>query len=81
MKRFAALPLLLLTLAPAWSLPAQAQRENTRIGENQREAKKAAKLQQKLNKKAAARQRKAMKKYQKAQGKAARQQKRRTKPH
>lgn len=76
--------LLLLALSVAclvtitWSVPAKAQRENTSIGENQREAKRAAKQQQKLNKKAAKKDRKAYKKYMKAQKKSAKQKPRRT---
>jgi uncharacterized protein HemX len=83
MKRIA--PLLLLVALNlgatnvAWSMPAKAQRENTRIGENAREAKRAAKQQQKTNKQLAKQHRKAMKKYQKAQRKAAKQQQRRYK--
>jgi len=73
MKRIAAF-LLLLVVATAWSLPAMAERENRSIGENSREARKAAKQQQKYAKKQAKRQQKAMKKYQKAQRKAAKQQ-------
>jgi Sec-independent protein translocase protein TatA len=74
MKRIAAF-ILLLALGVAWSMPAIAQRENRSIGENSREAKKAAKQQQKYSKKQAKRQRKAAKKYQKAQRKAAKKQK------
>lgn len=76
MKRIAALILLAASCVP-WSIPAIAQPENRSIGENSREAKKAAKQQQKYSKKQAKRQRKAAKKYQKAQRKAAKQQKRR----
>jgi hypothetical protein len=72
MKRFSAF-ILLTALAVACSIPAAAQRENRSIGENSREAKKAAKQQQKYGKKQAKKQRKAMKKYQKAQRKAAKQ--------
>ena len=75
MKRIVAF-LLLLAFSVAWSLPAYAERENRSIGENGREARKAAKQQQKLVKKNAKRQRKAIKKYQKAQRKAAKQQQR-----
>ncbi|MFY9792270.1 MAG: hypothetical protein WA474_21935 [Candidatus Sulfotelmatobacter sp.] len=71
MKRIAAF-LLLFALSIAVSTPAQAQRENRSIGENGREARRAAKQQQKYSKKAAKKQRKAMKKYQKAQKKAGR---------
>jgi hypothetical protein len=70
MKRVAAF-LLLLAFSVAWSIPACAQPENRSIGENGREARKAAKQQQKRVKKAAKKQRKAMKKNQKAQKKAA----------
>lgn len=77
MKRFVTVLLMLMALISA--MPAQAQRENTRIGENAREAKKAAKDQQKINKRIAKKQRKAMKNYQKAQRRAAKPQKRRTK--
>ncbi len=73
MKRIGAF-LLLLALSVAWSVPEYAQRENISIGENSREARKAAKQQQKISKKMAKKQRKAMKKYQKAQRKAAKQQ-------
>jgi hypothetical protein len=76
MKRISTF-LLLVVLSVAWSMPASAQRENRSIGENSREAKKAAKQQQKYSKKQAKRQRKAAKKYQKAQRKAAKQQKHR----
>jgi hypothetical protein len=78
MKRIAAF-LLLAASSVAWSVPADAQPENTRIGENGREARKAAKQQQKASKKVARKQRKAMKKYQKAQRKASKRQQRRTK--
>jgi len=74
MKRIAAF-VLLAAFSVAWSIPVYAQRENRAIGENQREAKKAAKQQQKYSKKQAKRQRKAAKKYQKAQRKAAKKQK------
>jgi Sec-independent protein translocase protein TatA len=77
MKRIAAFILLLAAVSVALSMPAHAQRENRSIGENSREAKKAAKQQQKYSKKQAKKQRKAAKKYQKAQRKAAKQQKRR----
>jgi hypothetical protein len=77
MKRIAAL-ILLGVLSVAWSIPAPAQRENRRIGENGREARKAAKQQQKESRKLAKRQRKAMKKYQKQQRNAARRQQHRT---
>jgi uncharacterized protein HemX len=83
MKRIA--PLLLLLAVGfgstnlAWTLPASGQRENTSIGENQREAKRAAKQQQKTNKKLAKQHSKAMKKYQKSLRKSAKQQKRRYK--
>jgi hypothetical protein len=76
MKRIAAF-LLLAAVSVAWSVPANAQRENRSIGENGREAKKAAKQQQKASKKIARKQRKAAKKYQKQQSKAAKQQKHR----
>jgi hypothetical protein len=78
MKRIAAL-ILLGVLSAAASLPANAQRENRSIGENSREARKAAKHQQKASKKLAKQQRKAAKKYQKQQRKAAKQQQRRHK--
>jgi hypothetical protein len=77
MKRIAPF-LLLIALSLSGSLPASAQRENTRIGENRREAKKAAKDQRKLSKRIARKQRKAMKHDQKVQRRASRQQKRRT---
>jgi hypothetical protein len=78
MKRLGVLILLLGSIA-AWTIPAYTQRENRSIGENGREAKKAAKQQQKYSKKQAKRQRKAMKKYQKQQRKAAKQEKRKHK--
>ena len=78
MKRIAPI-LLLAALTAAFSSPATAQHENTSIGENAREAKKAEKDQQKASKKLGKQQRKAMKKYQKAQRKAAKQQQRRPK--
>ncbi len=76
MKRFAVF-LLLAAASVAWSVPASAERENRSIGENSREARKAAKQQQKASKKIGKKQRKAMKKYQKQQRRAAKQQKRR----
>jgi hypothetical protein len=78
MKQSAAF-ILLLASSIAWSIPANAQRENKSIGENGREARKAAKQQQKTVKRDAKKQRKAMKKYQKQQRKAAKRQQRRTK--
>ena len=66
MKRIVAL-LLLVAASVAWSVPASAQRENRSIGENGREARKAAKQQQKVSRKIAKKQRKAAKKYQKQQ--------------
>jgi hypothetical protein len=75
MKRTAAF-LLLIAFSVTWSLPAYAEPENRSIGENSREARKAAKQYQKAAKKAAKKQRKQMKKYQKAQRKAAKQQQR-----
>jgi Sec-independent protein translocase protein TatA len=51
------------------TIPASAQRENRSIGENGREARKAAKQQQKASGKMAKKQRKAAKKYQKQQRK------------
>jgi Ni/Co efflux regulator RcnB len=66
--------ILVVAFSVALSMPANAQRENRSIGENGREARKAAKQQQKTVKKNARKQRKAMKKYQKAQRKAARRQ-------
>ncbi|HLW86298.1 MAG TPA: hypothetical protein VKR60_13855 [Candidatus Sulfotelmatobacter sp.] len=74
MKRIAAF-LLLIALTPAWSLPTKP--ENTRIGENGREARKAAKQYQKSVKKSARQQRKAMKKNQKAQRRLAKRSQRR----
>jgi hypothetical protein len=68
MKRIAAL-ILLLASSVAWSLPGKT--ENRSIGENGREARKAAKQQQKASKKIARKQRRAAKKYQRAQRKAA----------
>jgi hypothetical protein len=72
MKRIATF-LLLLILGVAWSTPVYAQPENRSIGENGREARKAAKQQQKYAKKQAKKQRKAMKKYQKQQKRATKQ--------
>lgn len=76
MKRIATL-FLLAVLGAAATLPAAAQRENKSIGENGREARKAAKQQRKYVKKNAKRQRKAAKKAQKAQRRAARNSKHR----
>jgi hypothetical protein len=76
MKRIATF-LLLAAASVAWSIPANAQPENRSIGENSREARKAAKQYQKAAKKAAKRQQKQMKKYQKAQHRAAKRQQRR----
>ena len=75
MKRIAAF-LLLAAATVVCSIPASAQPENKRIGENSREAKKASKQYQKAAKKAARKQQKQMKKYQKAQRKAAKRQQR-----
>ena len=75
MKRIAAF-ILLAVLSVAGSIPASAEKENRSIGENSREARKAAKQQQKASKKIAKKQRKAAKKYQKQQRKAAKQQRR-----
>jgi hypothetical protein len=68
MKRTVAF-LLLVACSVIWSIPAAAQRENRSIGENGREARKAARQQQKVSKKTAKKQRKAAKKYQKQQRK------------
>jgi hypothetical protein len=76
MKRIAAL-LLVLSFTAGWSMPVFAQRENTSIGENGREARRAAKQQGKVNRRMAKNQRKSMKRYQKAQRKAAKRQQRR----
>ncbi|MGA8272578.1 MAG: hypothetical protein WB919_13545 [Candidatus Sulfotelmatobacter sp.] len=76
MKRILAL-ICLLTLSVAWSTPAAASKpENRSIGENGREARRAAKHQQKMVKKNAKRQRKAMKRNQKAQRRAEKRQRR-----
>ena len=75
MKRIAAF-MLLLVLAIAGSIPAQAQR--TSPEENARQSRKAAKLQQKMLKRANKKQRKAMKKSEKAQRKAIRKANHRT---
>lgn len=72
MKQIAAL-ILLTAATVAWSIPVIAQPENRSIGENSREARKAAKQQQKTSKRMAKNQRKAAKKYQKQQRKAAKQ--------
>ncbi|HXP42189.1 MAG TPA: hypothetical protein VN833_18190 [Candidatus Acidoferrales bacterium] len=69
MKRIAAL-MLLLASSVAWSMPRKTERTN--IGENGREARKAAKQQRKATKKVAKKQRKAMKRSQRAQRKAGR---------
>jgi len=74
MKRLAAL-LLLAVVTLAGSLPAYARKENKAIGENSREAKRAAKQYQKYGRKQAKRQQKMMKQYQKQQRKAAKQHK------
>jgi hypothetical protein len=76
MKRVAACLLLGMALCLAWPMPSAAQRENRSIGENQIEAKRAAKQQRRYAKKQAKRQNKAMKKYQKAQKRAAKRQRR-----
>jgi hypothetical protein len=68
MKRIAAF-LLLVALSPAWATPTK--RENTRIGENAREARRAAKQNRRSVNKSARKQRKQMKKIQKAQRKLA----------
>ncbi len=73
MRRIALL-VLVLALGVASTIPANAQRENTKIGENQREAKRATRQQKKYSKKAAKKQRKAMKRDRRAQRKAAKQQ-------
>jgi hypothetical protein len=75
MKRVAAY-LLPMALTLAWSIPLVAQPEHKSIGENQIEAKRAAKQYKKYSNKQAKRQRKLMKKYQKAQRKAAQRQQR-----
>lgn len=75
MKRVAA-SLLLALLSLTWSHPAIAQRENRSIGENQVEAKRAAKQYQRYSNKQAKKQRRAMKAVQKAQRKAAKRQQR-----
>jgi hypothetical protein len=75
MKRIAAF-LLLAAFSLAWAIPAFAKQENRKIGENQLEAKRAAKRYQKYGKKQAKRQQKMMKKYQNAQKQAAKRQRR-----
>jgi hypothetical protein len=75
MKPIAAI-LLLAAASLAWSLPANAQRENRSIGENSIEARRASKQYQKAAKKAAKKQKKQMKKYQKQQRQAAKRQQR-----
>jgi hypothetical protein len=80
MKRFAAW-LLLICSSLAFSIPAAAQRENRSIGENQIEAKRAAKQYRKYSNQQAKKQRRAMKKIQKAQRKAARRQQRQARRH
>lgn len=69
MKRIAAL-ILLLASSVAWAMPGKTERTN--IGENGREARKAAKQYRKASKKAAKKQRKAMKRSQRTQRKAGR---------
>lgn len=76
MKRIAVF-ILMVTFAVAGVAPVFAQRENKSIGENGREAKKAAKQQRKYVNKNAKRQRKAAKKAQKAQRRAAKNSKHR----
>jgi hypothetical protein len=61
--------LLVAAASVVGTIPASAQRENRSIGENGREARKAAKQQQKASSKMAKKQRKAAKKYQKQQRK------------
>ena len=73
MKRIAVF-LLLVALTPVWALP---KKENTRIGENGREAKRAAMQHQKYVNKSARKQRKAARKSQKAQRRAAKRSRRR----
>ncbi len=75
MKPIAAI-LLLAAASLAWSLPANAQRENRSIGENSIEARRASRQYQKAAKKAAKKQKKQMKKYQKQQRQAAKRQQR-----
>jgi hypothetical protein len=75
MKRIPA-SLLLVLLSLTWLHPVLAQRENRSIGENQAEAKRAAKQYRKYSNKQAKKQRKAMKKIQKEQRKAAKRQQR-----
>jgi hypothetical protein len=75
MKRIATFLLLLVALTPAWAMPKKT--ENRSIGENGREARKAAKKYQKSSRKTARKQQKQMKKYQKAQRKAAKRSSRR----
>jgi esterase/lipase len=75
MKRIAASLLLLVSIL-TWSSFAAAMPEHRSIGENQIEAKRAAKQYKKYSNKQAKRQRKQMKKYQKAQQKAAKRQQR-----
>jgi hypothetical protein len=71
MKKLAAF-LLLIVFSFALSVPASASHtENRGIGENQREAKRAAKQQRKYSKKQVKKQRKMMKGIQKNQKKAA----------
>jgi hypothetical protein len=73
-RRIAAFLLLVASLATSTAAAAMPERRN--IGENQIEAKRAAKQYKKYSNKQAKRQRKLMKKYQKAQLKAARRQQR-----
>jgi hypothetical protein len=73
MKRIAAF-LLLLAMASAWSVPAwsmPSKPENRSIGENGREARRAAKKYHKSSQRSGRKQQRQMKKYQKAQHKLA----------
>jgi esterase/lipase len=79
MKRIAAYLLLVAGLTASTAAAAMPERRN--IGENQIEAKRAAKQYKKYQNKQAKRQRKQMKKYQKAQQQAARHQQRQYRRH
>lgn len=76
MKRLATFLLLFAALTPAWSLPTK--KENTSIGENSREDRKAGKQYRKSVRKSGRKQMKQMKKYAKAQRKLAKRQRRGT---
>jgi predicted lipid-binding transport protein (Tim44 family) len=77
MKRIAAFLLLglVIAVAPGWAM---AKKENRSIGENGREAKRAAKQHQRYVNKSSRKQRRTYRKSQKAQRRAAKQGRRRS---